>query len=71
MGTLGIVDFDVVDESNLQRQVIHGVVRHRQAQGASRRKESVAEINPLVEVILHEERLDSDNALDIFARRTT
>ena len=36
VGTLGIAEFDEVDESNLQRQIIHGAVRHRQAQGASR-----------------------------------
>jgi adenylyltransferase/sulfurtransferase len=65
VGTLGIVDFDVVDESNLQRQVIHGVsdIGKLKAQSA---KESIAEINPLVDVILHTERLDSDNALDVF-----
>ena len=65
MGTLGIVDFDVVDESNLQRQVIHGVsdIGKLKAQSA---KESIAEINPHVQVVLHTERLDSDNALDIF-----
>ena len=65
VGTLGIVDFDVVDESNLQRQVIHGVSDLGKSKALSA-KESVAEINPLVNVILHEERLDSDNALDIF-----
>ncbi len=65
VGTLGIVDFDVVDESNLQRQVIHGVsdIGKLKAQSA---KESIAEINPLVNVVLHTERLDSDNALDVF-----
>jgi molybdopterin/thiamine biosynthesis adenylyltransferase/rhodanese-related sulfurtransferase len=65
VGTLGIVDFDVVDESNLQRQVIHGVsdVGKPKAQSA---KESIAEINPLVNVILHQEHLNSTNALDIF-----
>jgi sulfur-carrier protein adenylyltransferase/sulfurtransferase len=65
VGTLGIVDFDVVDESNLQRQVIHGVsdIGKLKAQSA---KESIAEINPHVNVVLHTERLDSDNALDIF-----
>ena len=36
VGTIGIVEFDVVDESNLQRQIIHGAVRHRPAQGAER-----------------------------------
>jgi sulfur-carrier protein adenylyltransferase/sulfurtransferase len=65
VGTLGIVDFDVVDESNLQRQVIHGVsdIGKLKAQSA---KESIAEINPHVNVVLHTERLDSDNALDVF-----
>jgi adenylyltransferase/sulfurtransferase len=65
VGTLGIVDFDVVDESNLQRQVIHGVsdIGKLKAQSA---KESIAEINPHVHVVLHTERLDSDNALDVF-----
>ena len=65
VGTLGIVDFDVVDESNLQRQVIHGVsdVGRPKAESA---RDSIREINPYVEVVLHTERLDSDNALDVF-----
>ena len=65
VGTLGIIDFDVVDESNLQRQVIHGVSDLGKPKALSA-KESIVEINPLVNVVLHEERLDSDNALDIF-----
>ncbi len=65
VGTLGIIDFDVVDESNLQRQVIHGVSDLGKSKALSA-KESIVEINPHVNVILHEERLDSDNALDIF-----
>lgn len=66
VGTLGIVEFDVVDESNLQRQIIHGTsdVGKSKAQSA---KESIAEINPLVEVVLHETRLDSDNVMEVFA----
>jgi sulfur-carrier protein adenylyltransferase/sulfurtransferase len=66
VGTLGVIDFDVVDESNLQRQIIHGVsdVGRSKAQSA---RSSIAEINPLVNVILHEEPLDRDNALEIFA----
>src|SRR5256714_7002572 len=66
VGTLGIIDFDVVDESNLQRQVIHGQsdVGRSKAQSA---RDSVREINPLVQINLHEERLDSDNAMRIFA----
>ncbi|PXY19979.1 adenylyltransferase/sulfurtransferase MoeZ [Prauserella sp. PE36] len=65
VGTLGVIDFDVVDESNLQRQVIHGQsdVGKPKAQSA---KESVAEINPFVNVILHQEQLTTDNALDVF-----
>jgi adenylyltransferase/sulfurtransferase len=65
VGTLGIVDFDVVDESNLQRQVIHGVSDVGKPKALSA-KESIAEINPLVNVVLHQEHLNSTNALDIF-----
>ncbi|MDQ1634846.1 MAG: sulfur-carrier protein adenylyltransferase/sulfurtransferase [Frankiaceae bacterium] len=66
VGTLGIVDFDVVDESNLQRQIIHGVsdIDTPKAESAQR---SVAEINPYVQVVLHQERLDSSNALEVLA----
>ncbi|MQA82870.1 MAG: adenylyltransferase/sulfurtransferase MoeZ [Streptosporangiales bacterium] len=65
VGTLGVVDFDVVDESNLQRQVIHGQsdIGKPKAQSA---RESVAEINPYVEFRVHETRLESSNALEIF-----
>src|SRR6202000_2575118 len=63
VGTLGIVEFDVVDESNLQRQIIHGVSDIDKPKAESARN-SIKEINPLVEVVLHQERLDSDNALD-------
>ena len=66
VGTLGIVDFDVVDESNLQRQIIHGVSDVDKLKAASA-QESIAEVNPLVKVYLHTERLDSSNALEIFA----
>ncbi|MGW3995117.1 MULTISPECIES: adenylyltransferase/sulfurtransferase MoeZ [unclassified Amycolatopsis] len=65
VGTLGIVDFDVVDESNLQRQVIHGQSDVGKLKAASA-QESIAEINPLVKVHLHTDRLDSSNALEIF-----
>jgi sulfur-carrier protein adenylyltransferase/sulfurtransferase len=67
VGTLGVIDFDEVDESNLQRQVIHGQSDVGRPKAVSA-KESIAEINPLVDVIVHEERLDNDNVLDIFAR---
>jgi molybdopterin/thiamine biosynthesis adenylyltransferase/rhodanese-related sulfurtransferase len=65
VGTIGIVDDDVVDESNLQRQIIHGVsdVGRSKAQSA---RDSIAEINPLVEVHLHEVRLEARNAVDLF-----
>lgn len=65
VGTLGIVDFDVVDESNLQRQIIHGAadVGRPKAQSA---RDSIAAINPLVDVRLHEFRLDSSNAVELF-----
>jgi molybdopterin/thiamine biosynthesis adenylyltransferase/rhodanese-related sulfurtransferase len=66
VGTLGIIDFDVVDESNLQRQVIHGQSDIGRSKAVSA-METIAEINPLVNVVLHEERLDSDNAMRIFA----
>jgi adenylyltransferase/sulfurtransferase len=67
VGTLGIVDFDTVDESNLQRQIIHGQsdIGRSKAQSA---KASVQEINPRVNVVLHEERLDSTNVMEIFAQ---
>jgi molybdopterin/thiamine biosynthesis adenylyltransferase/rhodanese-related sulfurtransferase len=65
VGTLGIVDFDVVDESNLQRQVIHGVSDVGRSKAESAR-DSIREINPYVEVVLHQERLESDNALEVF-----
>jgi len=67
VGTLGVIDDDVVDESNLQRQVIHGQsdVGRPKAQSA---RDSVREINPLIEVVLHEERLDSSNVMEIFAQ---
>ncbi|MFJ9518213.1 adenylyltransferase/sulfurtransferase MoeZ [Kitasatospora sp. NPDC101801] len=66
VGTLGIVEFDVVDESNLQRQIIHGQSDIGRSKGESAR-ESVQEINPYVNVILHEERLDNDNVMEIFS----
>jgi sulfur-carrier protein adenylyltransferase/sulfurtransferase len=66
VGTLGIVDFDTVDVSNLQRQIIHGVsdVGKSKAESAAA---SIAEVNPYVKVILHQERLDSSNVMEIFA----
>jgi adenylyltransferase/sulfurtransferase len=66
VGTLGVIDFDVVDESNLQRQVIHGQSDIGKPKAVSA-KESIAEINPFVNVILHTEQLTTENALDVFA----
>jgi len=66
VGTLGVVDFDEVDESNLQRQVIHGQSDIGKPKAVSA-KESVAEVNPFVNVVVHEERLDNDNVLEIFS----
>jgi molybdopterin/thiamine biosynthesis adenylyltransferase/rhodanese-related sulfurtransferase len=66
VGTLGVIDFDVVDESNLQRQVIHGqtdVGRPKTESAAA----SIKEINPLIKVIVHNEALSNDNVMDIFA----
>jgi len=67
VGTLGIVEFDTVDESNLQRQIIHGQSDIGRSKAESAR-DSVREINPYVNVVLHEERLDSENVMDIFAQ---
>jgi adenylyltransferase/sulfurtransferase len=64
VGTLGLVDFDVVDRSNLQRQVIHGTgdIGRKKIDSAAA---SIAEINPNVRVVKHEVALSSENALDI------
>jgi adenylyltransferase/sulfurtransferase len=67
VGTLGVIDFDVVDESNLQRQIIHGQSDIGRPKAESAR-DSIKEINPYVEVIVHKTQLDSDNALEIFAQ---
>lgn len=66
VGTLGIVDDDAVDLSNLQRQVIHGVADVGRSKIESAR-DSIAALNPLVDVRLHNVRLDASNALELFA----
>ncbi|MBP7972318.1 MAG: adenylyltransferase/sulfurtransferase MoeZ [Candidatus Nanopelagicales bacterium] len=66
IGTIGIVEFDEVDESNLQRQVIHGQSDIGRSKADSAR-DSVLEINPHINVQVHNERLDSGNVLEIFA----
>jgi molybdopterin/thiamine biosynthesis adenylyltransferase/rhodanese-related sulfurtransferase len=65
VGTIGIAEFDEVDESNLQRQIIHGQSDIGKSKALSA-KESIAEANPYVKVVLHEERLDNDNVMGIF-----
>lgn len=67
VGTLGIVDFDLVDESNLQRQIIHGQsdIGRPKVESA---KAKIRELNPSVEVEIHHLRLDVKNVLDIFSR---
>ena len=64
IGTLGLVDFDEVDLTNLQRQLLHGTkdVGRSKVDSAAERLEDV---NPHVRVVRHEARLTSDNALDI------
>jgi adenylyltransferase/sulfurtransferase len=67
VGTLGIVEFDTVDESNLQRQIIHGQSDIGRPKAESAR-DSVLEINPYVNVVVHNERLDNFNVLEIFGQ---
>jgi adenylyltransferase/sulfurtransferase len=67
VGTLGIVEFDTVDESNLQRQIIHGQSDIGKSKAISA-KEKIAEINPNVNVVVHELRLDTDNVMEIFSQ---
>jgi adenylyltransferase/sulfurtransferase len=66
VGTIGVVDDDVVDTSNLQRQVIHGTddVGRPKTESAA---DAVARVNPLVQVVRHDTRLDSSNALEVLA----
>lgn len=65
VGRLGVVDFDVVDHSNLHRQIIHSTDRVGDAKLESAR-DSLYGINPNVEVETHPTRLSSENALDLF-----
>jgi molybdopterin/thiamine biosynthesis adenylyltransferase/rhodanese-related sulfurtransferase len=65
VGTLGIVEFDTVDESNLQRQIIHGQSDIGRPKAESAR-DSIHEINPYVQVNIHDVALSRDNAMDIF-----
>jgi molybdopterin/thiamine biosynthesis adenylyltransferase/rhodanese-related sulfurtransferase len=65
VGTLGVIDFDTVDESNLQRQVIHGQADIGRSKAESAR-DTVKQINPLVDVVIHNTALDRENIFDIF-----
>ncbi|MBS1795114.1 MAG: molybdopterin-synthase adenylyltransferase MoeB [Acidobacteria bacterium] len=65
VGTLGVVDFDVVDESNLQRQIIHGTKDVGRPKIASAR-DRLRDINPHTRIEAFETRLTSENALEVF-----
>src|SRR5207249_4295713 len=65
VGRLGLVDFDVVDASNLQRQIIHGTKDVGRPKIASAR-DRTEDINPHVEIEAHDTRLTSANALNLF-----
>jgi adenylyltransferase/sulfurtransferase len=65
VGTIGIVDFDVVDFSNLQRQILHGTSDVGRSKLESAR-DSILDINPEVKVELYETALSSQNALELF-----
>lgn len=67
IGKLGLLDFDTVDFSNLQRQIIHGTQDVGRPKTESAR-ETIQSINPNTEVVLHNTRITSDNALDIIAQ---
>ena len=67
VGTLGIVDMDVVDESNLQRQILHNMDRigDRKVDSA---KKTLTAINPDVNVVTHDLRLNADNVVEILSQ---
>ena len=66
VGTLGLVDFDVVDLSNLQRQILHGTLDVGRSKVASAR-DRLQSLNPIVEIRTYETALSSKNALELFA----
>ncbi|ACU53678.1 UBA/THIF-type NAD/FAD binding protein [Acidimicrobium ferrooxidans DSM 10331] len=66
VGTIGIVDMDVVDASNLQRQVLHTLDRVGMAKVDSA-EAAIAQLNPDVRVVKHPVRLDADNVLEILS----
>src|SRR3954454_21052492 len=67
VGKLGILDFDKVDFSNLQRQIIHGTADVGRPKTESA-KETILGINPNTEVVIHETRISSENAMEIIAK---
>jgi adenylyltransferase/sulfurtransferase len=67
VGTMGIVDFDTVDLSNLHRQIIHGHANIGRPKTESAR-DKIADINPDVNVVLHNEPLTSENAMEILGQ---
>ena len=67
IGKIGLVDFDVVDYTNLQRQIIHGTADVGRPKTESA-KETINSINPTCEVVIHNTRITSENALDIIAQ---
>ncbi len=64
IGRIGLVDFDTVDYSNLQRQILHGDADVGRSKAESAR-DSLRAINPNVDVVLHPVRISSENALDL------
>jgi sulfur-carrier protein adenylyltransferase/sulfurtransferase len=67
VGTIGIIDFDVVDSSNLQRQILHNVDRLGQSKVESAR-ETLTALNPDVKVVTHDVRLSADNVLEVLGQ---
>ena len=67
IGTLGVVDFDVVDQTNLHRQIAHSMDDLGRSKADSLR-ESILAANPKIHVEVHDERLTRDNALELFGR---
>lgn len=67
VGTIGVIDFDRVDDSNLQRQVIHGVDTVGELKVESAKK-AIARLNPFVQVEIYTDRLERDMAVELFSR---
>ncbi len=67
VGTIGIIDMDVVDESNLQRQILHNTDRIGERKVDSAKK-AITALNPDVDVVAHDTRLGADNVVDIIGQ---